>query len=127
MFPHHPAPPLLVPGARRSRRAGPRTLGLCEPRPGRSGSAPRSGHRPVRTRGAARGAGWAFPVEGKRRRNALLHPPPFLHGRIEPAESGRGLRGGGSPGDARLPAPSGKLGAKPGPGAAGSIGALMVQ
>lgn len=49
----------------------------------------------------------------------------------EAADQTRGERAGvargGSPGVAQFPAPSGKLGAKPGPGAAGNIGALMVQ
>lgn len=88
-------------------RAGPGTPGLCERcpsrAPGRSGCASGSGRAaprlPVRARGAARGAGSAFPSEGRRRRNALFHPPAprAMRRRIKPAETGRearGLRGG---------------------------------
>lgn len=72
------------------------------------------------------------PLKGKGAKMRFFHPPPprAMRRRIKPTEAGRaarGLRGGVYRGMRSLPSPPVNSGAKPGPGAAGSIGALMVQ
>lgn len=113
----HPAPPFLLPGARTLRRPlsrcagrprwaaelGPGTPGLCERCPGRARGAPAplraaeraAPHPPVRTRGAAPGAGFAFHVEGKRCTSALFRPPlpRAMRRRIKSREIGRAAGG----------------------------------
>lgn len=131
--------------AARAGRAGPRSSAPARPACASAApAAPRGApaplraagraapHPPVRTRGAAPGAGFAFHVEGKRCKSALfrLPLPRAMRRRIKSREIGRaarGLRGGVYRGMRSPPRPPVNSGAKPGPGAAGSIGALMVQ
>lgn len=83
--------------------------------------------------------GFAFPVEGKRRKNALFPPLPLAD---EAADKTRGGRAGGTRGTAEVapgeemgftegmrghPAPPVNSGTKSGPGGVGSIWALMVK
>lgn len=107
---------------------------LPQPRPGalrlRSGQPRTYPSAPAELRGER---GFALPVEGKRCKKCAF-PPPLppraMRRRIKPTETGRaarGLRGGVYRGTRSFPRPPVNSGAKPGPGAAGSIGALMVQ
>lgn len=136
----HCAPGAVPAPAARAGRAG-LGAGARHPRLVRALPRLRSGQRAAqpRTHPSApadlRGErGFAFPVEGKMLKNALFHPhPPWaMRWRIKPTESrraARGLRGGRGVhrGMRSPPRPPVNSGAKPGPGAAGSIGALMVQ